>query len=208
MASSSPTIPLPPLITGWFLPLLGVLLTGLGVVLLSASVRENAMPTLPARSIIRAAMAGESMPDRGVSTTLARAEAGSGAGDAIRAAPARSPGPANCLGADLATGQRAESAHLATVPLLRPADCGDLRDVILATADLTLTRHTTDIDSRPTKAAEEALGADSIDLVAAALFGPPDRQPQAKLKEVVLDGKRGRARVYLETTAATRVLTP
>jgi hypothetical protein len=42
-----------------------------------------------------------------------------------------------------------------------------------------------------------------------ARHGPPDRQPQAKRKEeVVRDGGRGRARDYLEETAASRMLVP
>jgi hypothetical protein len=47
---------------------------------------------------------------------------------------------------------------------------------------------------------------EGIDLVAAALYGPPDRQPQATLEAAVVDGGRGRARDYLEDTAATRFL--
>jgi hypothetical protein len=44
--------------------------------------------------------------------------------------------------------------------------------------------------------------------VAAALYGPPDRQPQATLEEEVLDGGRGRERDYLEQTAASRMFVP
>ncbi len=44
--------------------------------------------------------------------------------------------------------------------------------------------------------------------IGAALYGPPDRRPQATLEEEVLDGGRGRERDYLEQTAASRMLVP
>jgi hypothetical protein len=50
--------------------------------------------------------------------------------------------------------------------------------------------------------------ADGTHLAAAALYGPPDRQPQAALEDKVLDGGRGRARDDLEETVATRFLAP
>jgi hypothetical protein len=54
--------------------------------------------------------------------------------------------------------------------------------------------------------------AEGLDLAAAALYGPPDRRPQATqealLEEGVLDGGRSRARDYFEETATTRFLGP
>jgi hypothetical protein len=81
---------------------------------------------------------------------------------------------------------------LATIPLLRPAECGDARDAITALAALRHTSPTTDADPRPTDVAIDLPQAAGVDVVAAALYGPPDRQPQATLEEAVLDGGVGR----------------
>jgi hypothetical protein len=54
--------------------------------------------------------------------------------------------------------------------------------------------------------------AKGLDLAAAALYGPPDRRPQAtqeaSLEAGVPDGGRGWARDYLEETAAARFRAP
>ncbi len=48
--------------------------------------------------------------------------------------------------------------------------------------------------------------ADNIELVSAALFGPPDRQPAAMLAAEFLGHERGDARRYLERTATGKWL--
>jgi hypothetical protein len=199
----------------WQLPLLGVLLTGLGVLLLSASMGETGLPAFPAGSAASSTVAVATMPGRVTSVATARSVASRawggvrpGSGAAVLAVPGWSRGPGGCLGTDLATGRRAESAHLATVALQRPADCGDLSDVITATAALARTSRAREATSHPTGVATDPRPAEGIDLVVAALYGPPDRQPQATLEEEVLDGGRGRERDYLEQTAASRMLVP
>ncbi len=97
---------------------------------------------------------------------------------------------------------------MATIPLLRPAKCGDARDAITALVALRYTSPTTDADPRPADVATDPPQAGGVDVVAAALYGPPDRQPQATLEEAVLDGGRGRTRRFLEVAAATRGRTP
>jgi hypothetical protein len=51
-----------------------------------------------------------------------------------------------------------------------------------------------------------------VDRAAAALYGPPDRKPQATQEALLeagkFDGGRGQARAYLEETAASRFLAP
>ena len=153
-------------------------------------------------------VAVEPIAGRAVLTAPVGRGIGAGAGEMVHLAPGRGERPANCLGADLATGRRAESAHLATVPLQRPADCGDARDAITALATLRYASRTTDADSQHAADPADPQQDEGIDLVAAALYGPPDRQPQAKHKEQVVDGGRGRARDYLEETAAARLLGP
>jgi hypothetical protein len=207
MVSPSTTFLLSPPIAGWRLPVLGLLLTGLGVILLYAGVRDLISPARPASSTANSLAAVEA-PDRVASAALPGGTVSSAAGPALRAAPGQSRQPANCLGADLATSQRAESAHLATVALLRPVECGDLRDVIKVMAALPHTSHTTDADSQVINVAAVDFQADSIDLSAAALYGPPDRLPQATLEAKTRDRGRGRARGYLEVTTALRLLAP
>jgi hypothetical protein len=110
------------------------------------------------------------------------------------------------LGADLVAGRRAESAHLATVTLSRPLGCGDWREDFLAVAALAHTGPTFGASFHSTDAAADPRQTDGIDRVSAAMFGPPDRQPQATLEEV-LNGARGRTRDCLGE-APTRVLAP
>ena len=110
------------------------------------------------------------------------------------------------LGADLVAGRRAESAHLATVTLPRPLDCEDRRVDFMAMAALAHTGPIFDANLNVTHVAADPGQTDGIDLASAALFGPPDRQPQAKLEEV-LNGTRGRARACLDE-AATPLLAP
>ncbi len=131
----------------------------------------------------------------------------SGAGDAVRAGPGRLREPAGCLGADLATGRRTESAHLASVAVLLPADCGDLRNTITAMASLPYTSHAIEADLLPTESATDPLKAARIGLAAAALFSLPDQKPRVTLEEG-LDGGRGRERHFLEESAAARWLAP
>ena len=65
--------------------------------------------------------------------------------------------------------------------------------------------HTTEVGPQLTDLAADPPPAAGIDRAAAALYGPPDRQPQAWLEEG-LDGGRGQARDYLEESAASRLL--
>jgi hypothetical protein len=125
-------------LTAWWRPTLGILVTALGVLMLSAVMEERPRSALPGDSLPSEQQAREA-------GMVPRAPPGSPHGGAMHAwgqdwvrtgtlglaSPERSHPPADCLGADLATGQRAESAHLATVPLQRPGDCGDLRDMFL-----------------------------------------------------------------------------
>jgi hypothetical protein len=102
--------------------------------------------------------------------------------------------------------RRAESAHLAAVTLPRPLGCGDRREDFMAMAALAYTGPTFDASFHSTDIAADPRQADGIDRAAAAMFGPPDRQPQATLEEV-LNGARGRTRDCLDE-AATRALPP
>jgi hypothetical protein len=118
--------------------------------------------------------------------------------------------PSDCLGRDLATGKRAESAHLATVALQGPGECGDLREVLSMMAVAHRADPGTDWCPSCTRrgAAADPRPATGIDLVSAALFGPPDRQPQAAFPaDLAIDG-RGEVRLYLEQTAAAPWLEP
>jgi hypothetical protein len=112
------------------LPALGLLLAGLGLLVLLESAMGDAVER-PAGShgVTLAAPSHET-------GSRAWGDAWSGSGDALRSAQNRLRGRVRCLGADLATGRRAESMHLATVPVQRPADCGDLRDALAAIAAL------------------------------------------------------------------------
>jgi hypothetical protein len=203
MPSPSSTIPLSLALAGWWLPMLGLLLAGLGAALVTVAVGDLVAPVRATRSI-----AGATVPVEPVAVLMAPVGRGigTGAGAMVHLAPGRLARPVNCLGADLASGRRAESAHLATVPLLHPAECGDRRAVITGMAALLHTGQPTDPMPQPSVA--DPHQDEGIDLVAAALSGPPDRQPQATLEEMVMDGGRGRARDYLEQTAAGRVVRP
>jgi hypothetical protein len=123
------------------------------------------------------------------------------------ASPGQSRRPADCWGADLATGQRAESAHLATVPLQRPGDCGDLRDMFLMAVRPPGSHSTRRCLPCPRSGAPP-YPADNIDWVSAALFSAPDRQPAAMLPEESLNNDRNKARSYLERTATVHWLMP
>jgi hypothetical protein len=123
-----------------------------------------------------------------------------------RSTPGRPPGS---RGADLATGQRTESMHLATVPVQRPADCGDVRDALMSLASLSHISRGIEVDPGPSAfigAAPSA--ADGIDVAAAALYGPPDRQPEVAWLRETANSNRGAVRSYLEQTAMGRWLTP
>jgi hypothetical protein len=168
----------------WRLPVLGVLLTGLGVMLLSTGVGELVPPVLPASATASSMVAVVTMTDRVAPAALTRtvrscawAGAWSGAGEVVLATHGRSRWPVGCLGADLATGRRAESAHLATVALQRPADCGDSRDAIMALAALPHAGRKTGADPQLSDvAADPRQGG-----VGAALRGPgvpvPEDEP-------------------------------
>jgi hypothetical protein len=183
----------------WWLPGLGVLLTGCGVGLLSVSAGELVAPTHPANPAIRSAVVVETIASRVTPPAPAVGEASSGPGKAALATPKRSRRPANCLG-----------AHLATVPVQRLADC-DVRAAIVGLAVLALAGRGTGEDPAPGDGAVPR-EAEGLDLAAAALYGPPDRRPQATqealLEERVPDGGRGRDRDDLEETATTRFLGP
>jgi len=56
--------------------------------------------------------------------------------------------------------------------------------------------------------APDAHSAISIDVQAAALFGPPDRQPAAMPSDEVLSGERGNARSDLEQSTWARWVPP
>lgn len=203
MPSPSSTIPLPLALSAWWLPVLGLLLAGLGMALVTVALGDLVAPVRATRLIAGATVTVEPVAGRAVLTAPVGRGLGTGAGAMVHLAPRRLERPVNCLGADLASGRRPESAHLATVPLLHPAECGDRRDVITGMAALL---HT---DPMPQPSVADPHQDEGIDLVAAALYGPPDRRPQAKHKEeVVMDRGRGRARDYLEQTAASRVLRP
>jgi hypothetical protein len=214
MPAPSSTLPLSLALAGWWLPVLGLLLAGLGAALVAVALEDLVAPVRATRSIAGATVAVESIVGHAVLTApVGRGiGAGAGAGAMVHLVPGQRERPANCLGADLATGRRPESAHLATVPLQRPADCGDARDAITALATLRHASRTTDADSQRSSDPAEPHQGETTDLVAAALYGPPDRQPQATqealLEEGVPDGGRGQARDYLEETAATRLLVP
>jgi hypothetical protein len=52
----------------------------------------------------------------------------------LRAGRSRLHSPADCLGAALTSGRRAESVHLATVAHQRPGECGDVRGALVEMA--------------------------------------------------------------------------
>lgn len=186
-------------LVAWWLPVLGVLLTGCGVGLLTVSAGELVAPTHSADSAVRSAVAVETIASRITPPAPAVGEACPGAGKVALATPTRSRRPADCLG-----------AHLATAPVQRLADC-DVRAAIVGLAVLALAGRGAGGDPAP---GDDAVPreAEGLDLTAAVLYGPPDRRPQATqealLEEWVPDGGRGRARDYLAETAAARFLTP
>ena len=199
MPSLSSTIPLSLALAGWWLPVLGLLLAGLGAALVATAVGDLVAPVrATTRSIAGTTVSVESrIAGRAVLTAPVGRGTEAEAGETVRIAPGRRErGRVTCLGADLATGRRAESAHLATVALLRRADRGDARDAILGLAALP---HMVPARASwpPSWSRVDRPQLDGIDLVAAALYGPPDRQPPAKHKEeVIRDGGRGlRARL-------------
>ena len=149
MPAPSSTLPLSLALAGWWLPVLGLLLAGLGAALVAVALGDLVAPVRATRSIAGATVAVESIVGHAVLTApVGRGiGAGAGAGAMVHLVPGQRERPANCLGADLATGRRPESAHLATVPLQRPADCGDARDAITALATLRHASRTTDADS-------------------------------------------------------------
>ena len=197
----------------WCQVVQGLFLATLGVLLFSAGMQEQSLSAIPADSLPGHRIAREA-------GMVPWAPPGSPHGGAMRAwgqdwvrtgklglaSPGQSHRPADCLGTDLATGRRAESAHLATIPLQRLGECGDLRDVLLMMA----IRHPGSHGNRwcvpcPRNGAPP-YPADNIDLVSAALFGPPDRQPAAMLAAEFLRYERGDARRYLERTATGKWL--
>src|SRR5687767_5636774 len=105
MVFPSLTVRLAAPIAEWWLPVLGALLTGCGVGLLSASIGELVAPSRPADSAARATAAVEMIASRVTPPALAAGEAWSDPGDVALAAPVRSRRPVDCLGAELATGQ-------------------------------------------------------------------------------------------------------
>ena len=119
----------------------GLFLATLGVLLLSAGMQEQTLSALPADSLpghrnareARTTLITPPVPTQG-RAMRAWVQVWVGTEELVFVNQGKPRRPADCLGADLATGQRAESAHLATVPLQRPGECGDLRDVLLMMA--------------------------------------------------------------------------
>lgn len=213
--SSSLSIAPSSLLTAWWRPTLGILVAALGVLMLSAGMQERPRSALPGDSLPGQQQAREA-------GMVPRAPPGSLHGGAMRswgqdwvrtgkldlASPGQSHRPADCLGADLATGQRAESAHLATILLQRPGDCGDLRDVLLMMAIRPPGSDGNRWCVPCPRSGAPPYPADNIDLVSAALFGPPERQPAAMSPEESLSNERSEVRSYLEGTATVHWLTP
>jgi len=129
--------------TTWWLPASAILLAVLGVLLFAAGMREPVLPMIPdvppprhqtARETGTALVPPSEPPHGGAVRAW-----GWDAVSAVTldlASQWMPPRPADCLGEDLATGRRAESAHLGTVPLPRPGECGDLRDAVMELATL------------------------------------------------------------------------
>jgi hypothetical protein len=116
----------------------GLFLATLGVLLLSAGMQEQTLSAIPADSLPGHRIAREArttlitppVPTQG-RAMRAWGQVWVGTEEVVFANQGKPRRPADCLGADLATGQRAESNNLATIPLQRPGECGDLRDVLL-----------------------------------------------------------------------------
>jgi hypothetical protein len=181
MALPSPSLVPSLLPTLWWRPTLGVLVAALGVLVLSAGMEQRLVPAVHGNSLPSGQQASEErtvliMPS-GPADGVARRRWGSDwvkwedQGPARLREPRR---PADCLGVDLARGRRAESAHLATVALPRPGECGDLREVLTAMA---LAHHGgSRIRAYPCVltgfACQSPSQADSDDRIATALFAP------------------------------------
>lgn len=197
-----------------WMPTLGLLLAGLGVLLLGIGLFELRLPPgRPVMAMGRSAEGVAALSDVAAASSTGavvgqmQSEATTGAGTSVRVAPRRPLESGACLGANLAKGQRAESMHLSTVPVRRPADCGDVRDALMGLASLHHVGRDGDVAAMP-----NAFAGDGLDQAAAALYGPPDRQAQAALETLLEEGEpnggRGQAREYLERTAARRFLVP
>jgi hypothetical protein len=163
----------------------GLLLAGLGFLLLSASFGAAVAPPGRAEAAVGRAAPTDPAPSDVAEEPAPRAlERDTWDGTPVRAAaparalaerPARSDG---CLGADLATGRRAESMHLATVPVQRPADCGDARDVIAGLASLSRIGRGTAGDVGPAAGDAKILPAGgAFDLAAGARSRPSEQHP-------------------------------
>ena len=208
--SSSLSIAPSSLLTAWWRLTLGILVAALGVLMLSADMDERTWSALPGDSLPGQQQAREA-------GMVPRAPPGSPHGGAMRAwgqdwvrtgtlglaSPGQSRRPADCLGADLATGQRAESAHLATVPLQRPGECGDLRDMFLMAVRPPGSHSTRRCLPCPRSGASP-YPADNIDLGSAALFGRPDPQPVSMPPGKSSGNERDETRSNLEWTVTGR----
>ena len=209
--SSSLSIAPSLLLTAWWRPTLGLLGAALGVLMLSAGMEERTRSALPGDSLPGQQQAREA-------GMVPRAPPGSPHGGAMRAwgqdwvrtgklglaSPERSHRPADCLGVDLATGRRAESAHLATVPLQRPIECGDLRDMFLLMAVRPPESHGTRWCLSCPRSDAPTYPADNIELVSAALFGRADPQPVAMPPGESLGNERDETRSNLERKVTGR----
>jgi hypothetical protein len=193
----------PPLAV-WEAPALGLLLAGLGIALLSIGMGVVGAPPRPPDALLSRSVVRITVPtitasvDRfGAAETGVASKPSTGGAHVIRTTQSRPQGRDRCLGAELATGRRAESMHLATVPVQHPADCGNVRDAITAFPSLAHSARDIDVDAVAGVVAATALSeAEGLDRAAAALYGPPDRQPQATQEAL------------LEETAAARLLVP
>jgi hypothetical protein len=81
----------------------------------------------------------------------------------------------------VAIGKRAETMHLASVPIPHLDECGDSRDLLLSLATLKYCARRSDAGAAGVVAATAPAAAGDLDRTAAALYGPPDRQDQAIL---------------------------
>jgi hypothetical protein len=199
-----------------WLPALGVLLTGLGGVLLYAGMAEPAPAVLPTDPTASRRWTDVPTTTQGIPPALSLGtptdpgdRAWSGARRVGSGSQVRSPAPSVCLGPDLAAGRSTETAVRTPVALPLAGTCGDLRKAL---AEMLLTRGVRrDMDSATDPIEGVTLDpppGGSIDYQAAALFGPPDRQPAAMLEDEELSGERGEARGYLEQTAWVHWLVP
>jgi hypothetical protein len=187
LPSAPPTVP--------WLPALGVVLALLAVVLRPAGMAEIATPALPGVGTSRYPLAGVAMPapvapsprHRSAGTRISD-RAPFGTADFDAADQERPNRPSDCLGADLAAGRRAESAHLATIALQRPGDCGDLREAFRVMAAAHPVRHRTALGPYASDVAPNALRANSDNRITVALFGPALPQSSADEHELTPHG--------------------